>query len=140
MTAMSAYLETQLIMHLFRSGTYTKPTALAIALSTATLNATFTGALTGAEVYNSGAYGRQAATPLDANWSTVTSGMTSNLSSITFPAATLDWGTITNVAICDNTTYGSGNVLFWGTLTGNKIVSNGDTFQFAAGQLSLTLS
>lgn len=140
MTAMSQYLETQLITHLFLSGTYTKPTVLAIALSTAALSSTYTGSLTGAEVYNSGSYGRQALAPSSSNWAAVSNGTTSNTPAITFPAATLDWGTITNVAICDSTTYGGGNVLFWGTLTGNKIVSNGDTFQFAAGQLSLQLS
>ena len=129
MTAMSAYLETQLIGHLFRTMTYTKPTVLGIAISTASLGVSFTGALTGAEVYNSGAYVRQSANPLDANWAAVANGTTSNVNPIQFSAATMDWGTITSVAICDSTVYGGGNVLFWGTLTGNKIVSNGDTFQ-----------
>jgi hypothetical protein len=136
MTAMSQFLETQLLTHLFLSGTFSKPVSLAIALSTAALSATFTGALTNAEVYNSGSYARQPLAPSNSNWAAVANGTTSNTPAIVFPAATLDWGTITNVAICDSTAYGGGDVLFWGTLTGNKIVSNGDTFQFAAGQLN----
>lgn len=140
MTAMSDYLESALIQHLFRTGTYTKPTTLAVALCTATLSDTFTGA-TLPEVGNAGAYARMSLNPLDANWNNVTSGngTTANTSALTWTAATADWGTITYVAIVDNPTYGAGDVMFWGSLTGSKVVSNGDTFQFASSQLSIQL-
>ncbi len=138
MTAMSNYLESQVIQHIFRTATFTKPTALAIALCTAAPTDTHTGANI-PEVANSGSYARQSLNPLDANWADVSggNGTTSNSSAITFPAATGDWGTITHVAIVDNSTYGSGNMFFWGSLTVTKIVTNGDTFQFATSQLSV---
>jgi hypothetical protein len=145
MTAMSDYLEGQLVNHLFRTGTYTKPTVLAIALCTAAVTDTHTGALTGAEVGNAGSYARLSGAgttnPLDANWAAASTGngTTSNLQTLTFTAATADWGTVTHVAITDNLTYGAGNVLFYGSLTTSKIVNNGDTFQFAVGQLSIQL-
>jgi hypothetical protein len=142
MAAMSAYLESQVLMHLFRTGTFTKPTTLAVALCTVTPTAQQTGTLTGYEVWNSGAYARVTLGPLDASWaSPTTTGITSNAVAITFGAASgTDWSTITSVAITDNGSYGGGDLLFWGTLTGNKVVSNGDTFQFAIGQLSVQLT
>jgi len=142
MTAMADYLETQIITHLFRTGTFTKPTVLAVALCTVAPVDADTGALTAKEVSTSGtAYGRQAVNPLDANWGLPTgaNGTTTNVNAITFTAATADWSTVVAVAICDSTTAGAGNLLFYGTLTGNKIVNNGDTFQFAVGQLSIQI-
>ena len=138
MTAMSDYLETQIITHLFRTATYTKPTVLAVALCTVAPTDTDTGTLTGKEV-SGGSYARVTLNPLDANWAAVSAGngTTSNTPAITFAAATADWSTVVAVAICDATS--SGNMLFYGTLTGNKVVNNGDTFQFAAGQLSIQL-
>ena len=134
MTAMSDYLESQLITHLFRGGTYTKPTVLALALCTAAVSDTHTGALTSTEVANANGYLRLTTnvSPADANWSASSSGngTTTNVNALTFASASGgDWSTITYVAVVDNSTYGSGNVLFYGSLTGAKVVSNGDTFQ-----------
>lgn len=139
MTAMSDYLESQVIQHIFRTSTFTKPTVLAVALCSVAPTDTSTGALTGAELGNTGSYARQAINPLDTNWAQVAggTGTTSNTPAITFPTASGDWGTVVAVAICDNTTFGAGNLLFYGTLTGTKVVNNGDTFQFSAGQLQV---
>jgi hypothetical protein len=142
MASMSDYLEGQLINHIFRTASYTKPTVLAIALCTAAPTDASTGA-TITEVTNAGGYARVSmGAPLDATWAAPTgnNGTTSNVGAITFAAATLDWNAaVTHVAIVDSATYGAGNVLFWGALASSKTVTNGDTFQFAAGQLSVQL-
>lgn len=142
MTALSDYLSSQLVQHIFRTSTFTKPTTLAVALCTASPSDTSTGNLTGFEVVNAGGYARVAVNPLDANWNNITGGppstqTTSNTNAINFATATSDWGTITYTAICDNSTWGSGNLFFWGALTANKVVLNGDSFSFSAGQLQI---
>lgn len=71
--------------------------------------------------------------------STGTGGTTNNANAITFTTASADWGTVVAVAITDNATTAAGNILFWGSLTANKVVSNGDTFQFTATNLSVQL-
>jgi hypothetical protein len=135
MSAMSDYLENQLIAHIFRTGSFTKPTTLAIGLFTAAPSDSGGGT----EV-SGGAYARVARNPLDANWAATsgTDGATSNVADITFPTATANWGTVTHVGIFDNTT--GGNLLFWGALTTAKAVNNGDTFKFNAGDLDITLA
>lgn len=113
---------------------------LAVALCTAAPVDSDTGALAGKEV-SGGSYTRQALNPLDANWSAPgVGGLTDNVSIITFPTATANWGTITHVAICDNATPGAGNLLLFGTLTVSKVVNSADIFRFAAGDLDITFS
>lgn len=141
MTAMADYLESQVVQHIFRTGTFTKPTVLTVALCTAAPTDTHTGTNI-PEVANSFAYARVANNPLDANWNNVSSGngTTSNVAAVTFTTASGgDWGTVTHVAITDNVTHGQGNLFFWGSLTGNKVVNNGDTFQFNASNLSIQI-
>lgn len=86
MSQMSDFLEGEVIKHIFRTGSFTKPTVLAIALCTAAPVDADTGALTGKEVANAGAYARQTLNPLDANWTLPgAAGLTDNALLITFP-------------------------------------------------------
>lgn len=138
MPNMSNYAESGILTLFFRSGSFSKPAAIAIALATGTLAETQTGDLGGNEVPNAGGYSRVYLNPSDSNWASITqtavgSGTTSNTPAITFPTATANWGTITDVAICDTGTFNGGNMLFYGKLTTPKTVQNGDTFSFAAG-------
>jgi hypothetical protein len=132
---MSDYLEVEIRKHIFRTGSFTKPTVLGVALFTAAPSDSGGGT----EV-SGGSYARVDVPPLDANWSgaSSTSGLTDNVSAITFPTATADWGTITHVGIFDATS--GGNLLFHGALTASKTVTNGDTFSFAAGALDITFA
>lgn len=141
MSNMSDYLEGQIRAHIFRDASFTKPSTLAICLCTSAPSDSSTGS-TITEVSNSNGYSRQTLDPDDANWSAGTSsnGLTSNLSAITFTASGGGWGTITHVAICDNATYGSGNMLFYGTLTASKTIADGDSLTFAISALSVTFA
>ena len=98
---------------------------------------------TGTEVPNANGYSRQTLNPLDANWtspSSGTQGEVDNVSKITFgPASGGAWGTVVGVAICDSATFDSGNMLFHGTLTTSKTVSDGNTFEFNIGDLNIQL-
>jgi hypothetical protein len=148
MPRMTNYLESGLIQHLFRTGSFTKPTVIAIALCSGAVVDTDTGALLTKELGGGGTpgsppggYNRQTLNPLDANWDAITqvngSGLTSNTSTLTFGPATADWGTVSYVAVVDNSGYGSGNVLMYGQLQTAKTVGNGDSLQIAAGALDI---
>jgi len=143
MAAMSDYLENEIVDHIFRTGTFTAPTVIAVGLFTAAPSDSGGGT----EV-STGSYARVSVGASDTDWnatqggtsgdSTGTGGLTDNASDITFPTASASWGTVTHVGIFDATT--SGNLLFHGVLTASKTVDNGDTFKFTAGDLDITLA
>lgn len=58
-----------------------------------------------------------------------------NESAVTFPTATASWGTVTHFGVHDAAT--TGNLLFHGALSASKVVGDGDTFVFAAGDLDV---
>lgn len=143
MAGKSDYLENKFIDWLLRAQSFTPPATVYIALLTAAPS----DAGGGTEV-SGGSYARVSVASSLANWagtqsagstvaSTGTSGQTSNNGSITFPAPTANWGTITHMGIYDAST--SGNLLYWVALTTSKTVNNGDSApSFAAGALTLT--
>lgn len=142
MSAMSDFLEVEVRKHIFRTGSFTKPTVLRVALATAATSDAQTGA-TITEVTNANAYARTGPDPLDANWSgaSATDGLTDNVAAITFPTCTTaTWGTVSHIAIVDSATHGAGNSLLHGALTASKTVGVGDVFQFNAGALDVTFA
>lgn len=140
MAAMSDYLEGQLADHLARTATFAKPATFAIALVTASTVDADTGA-TITEVANTNGYARQAVI-LDAKWTDPgVGGLMDNVDAIAFPAASGgNWGTVVGIAICDSATWGGGNMLLHGDLTASRVVNDGDTFQFAIGDLDITFA
>lgn len=141
MAAFSDYLEELILNHLFRTGSWTKPTVLAFALCTAAPTDTSTGA-TITEVADANGYARVTANPLDATWSDPsagTQGETDNVGDIDFGTASGAWGTVTHFALCDSATHGAGNLLIHGALTTSKAITNGDPVKFAAGEFNFSL-
>lgn len=70
-------------------------------------------------------------------WSVPVSGSpstVSNSSTLSFPMATADWGTVVAFGTFDAAT--GGNLLRWGVAT--KAITSGDTPEFTAGQLTST--
>jgi len=142
MTAMSDYLEQQLVNHIFRTSSFAKPSTLAVALCTATVADEDT-TLAGKEVANAGGYARQTRNPGDSNWNIVAASgghEAQNAANIDFPQATGDWGTITYAAICNSATHNGGNMLFYGPLVVARSVQTGDIFRFSAGALKVRFS
>ena len=137
MTAASNYLENKVLDHVLKNTAFTQPSGLYLALfnntsgsAAANLEA---GTLTD-EVSTSGtAYVRKTIA-----FGAASGGTASSSATVTFDAATADWGTITHVAIMDNST--SGNVLFWGAVTTSKTIQSGDTFQVTSGNLTISLA
>lgn len=141
MAEMSDYLEDSLVTHIFRTSSWSKPTVLALALLTTAADDDDTGTFstsTGVEVPNANAYTRIARNPADANWAASVDGMTENVAAITFVQATGSWGTVVALAIVDDATFDSGNMLFHSTVGTSRTIDNGDTAELAATALTIT--
>lgn len=141
MSAMSDWLEGVLASHLLGSGTFSKPSTLAVALCSGTPVDSMTGA-TIPELPNAGAYARQTLNPSATNWTdpVAADGIAYNLATITFPVATSDWGWVSGIAILDSATYGAGHVLLRGSLTTPKNIGSSDEFLVRPSGFSITFS
>ncbi len=134
MSAASNYLENKVLDHVLRNASYTQPSDLYVGLFTGNaLNNLEAGTLTD-EVSTSGTgYVRKAVT-----FGNAVTGTATNSATVTFDAATDNWGNITAIAILDTVT--TGNVLFYGNLTTAKLIENGDTMQFVTDNISVSLA
>jgi hypothetical protein len=140
--AFSDYAENKLIDFIFRGQSLTAPATMHVALYTASCN----DAGGGTEA-SGGNYSRQAVTSSLANWagtqsagsttaSSGTGGVTSNNNAISW--GTVTWsGTVTHWALLDASS--GGNMWFCAALTASQAVASGNTVQFAAGALTVTL-
>ncbi len=103
------YLENKLVRQVLRNESYTPPATVYLALFTTTITEDpnpAVEAMVGTEV-TGGSYARQSIAfeiPED--------GETTNSSTITFPAPSTDWGTVTHWGLFDAST--AGNMLFFG--------------------------
>jgi hypothetical protein len=125
MTAISNYLETQILTWACTASAATRPTAWHVALFTAAPSDTG-----GGTELSTGGYARQSVT------FTVSGATASNTAIIDFVSSG-DWGNITHVGIFDAST--AGNLLFWGALSTPRDPASGDTVRFAASALQITL-
>lgn len=126
----SYYLANELLDHILNSANWPTPgTSVHAALFTTTPGRDGTG---GTEV-SGGSYARINITA----WDAPSNGATANTSTEAFTTASADWGTVAGAGLYDAST--SGNLLFAADLSASKTVYNGDTFQFAAGALDVTI-
>lgn len=129
-------LENSWLNHIFKVTPNTPPTALFVALCTASISDTATGANL-PEVANANSYQRTSV----GTFATASSRSTTNESDIDFPQASGgDWGTVTYFAIVDSQTYGAGNAIAWGAFTTPKTVYSGNTAKILAGDLDIAVS
>jgi len=135
MSKMSDYLEVELRKHIFRTGSFTKPSALYVSLHTA--DPQDNGA--GAEA-TYGSYARIQRDPSDANWTaaSATDGVTDNAAVITFPTCTSGSELVTHFAVWDAVS--GGNMICHGQLTNPQTISTGVTPSFAVGALDVTFA
>ena len=139
MSDFSNYAESGILDHLFRESTFSKPTVIAVALTTNAPTDSDTG-VTMSEVVDAGAYARVVHSGNLNLDEPAAAGTTTNTTVITFPTATADWGYVSGVVLCDTEAHGTGNSLLYGTLGTPKIVANGETFSFPATNLDVQLS
>jgi hypothetical protein len=126
MSAMSNYLENEILDHILGTGSYTMPSAVYIGLSTGS----FGDGNTGTELTGSG-YARVAAT-----FNAAASGTADNASAIQFAAATGSWGSVSHFGVFDAAS--SGNLLIHGAFSAAKTIASGDILKIDAGDLDIS--
>jgi len=131
MSAASDYLEDALLDHVLGGTEYTQPTNIYLSLHTGSPGDANDGAN---EVTTSGsAYSRQSL-----SFAAASGGSASTDTTVTFSAATSNWGTISHIGVYDAST--GGELLFHGAVTTSKTIETGDTFQVSSGNLTITLA
>ena len=126
MSAMSDYLENEILDHILRNAAYTPASTVYIGLSTGS----FADGNSGTELTGN-SYARQSIA-FDAS----SGGTTDNTSAIDFPTATGSWGAVSHWGLFDAAT--SGNLLIHGAFSASKAVASGDILRIAAGELDIT--
>ena len=137
MASATDYLEGKIIDHLLGSGSWTKPTALYVALFITLPNEAGTG---GTEVTGAG-YARIQCGPGASFWSAPVAGngISSNLGAVQFGGPTANWGTLTGFGLYDAVT--AGNLLVFAALTPTVTVNNNDPAPvFLVGDLTITVA
>lgn len=130
MAAASDYLENKLLDHSLGTTAFTAPTDVYVGLHTGSPLDDDSGAN---EVTTAGsAYVRKVA-----SFATAAGGSASTDATITFDAATSNWGTITHISLYDASS--AGNLIFHGAVTTSKTIETGDTFQISSGNLTISL-
>ena len=136
MADFSTYLRNALRDHVFRTGSFTKPSEIWISLHTGNPGRTGANEVSPTDT----GYVRIQLDPLDANWSTAGGdGTVTNADPIEFasPSGGTNWGSITWSGLWDAVT--GGNFLADAQLTQAKSVNQGDPGPiFPAGELDYT--
>lgn len=120
----SDYLENKILNFLFKGtgSPWTAPATVAVALCRSPVLDADDGS-TIVEANYTG-YARKVIAPADMN--AASGGAISNANAITFDACTAGSSTIVAIAICDSSTIGAGNVLYYGTVT-SKVIDTSNT-------------
>ncbi len=133
MSALSDYLENELLDHALGTGSFTMPTQVYLALFTSATS----DAGGGTEVATAGGtlYARVAV-----DFSAASGGLANPTGDVSFPEAGANWGTVTHAALTDDPDRGEGNFLWHGPLAASKAIETGDTFKIPAADLDVSLA
>ena len=126
MSALSDYLENEILDHILGTGAYTMPTNVYVGLSTGSFNDDNSGT----ELSGSG-YTRKVIT-----FNAASSATADNNAAVEFPAATGSWGTVSHFGLFDAAP--SGNLLVHGAFTTGKAIASRDILTIPAGDLDIT--
>lgn len=152
MAALSDYLESGLLHHMFRGESFPKPDTIAIALTSGVPQDSDTGStipeipsgisntLTGYKRINL----NDPSTQGDNFWlyksddHSAGSGVIKNAVSFVFDTALQDWGWVSGIAILDSSEYGEGNLLMHSQLDNPRIIYTGDSVKFDLEALQIS--
>ena len=129
----SDFLEDELLDHWLGAAAYTAPANVFVALFTSATDDTGGGTeVTG------GSYARKSVTNNLTEWPASSGGSKSNANAVLFVEPTADWGLVTHFALFDALT--TGNMLAHNALTASETINSGNTVQFDATTLVVTLA
>lgn len=135
MGSLTNALENKILDHILGNTAYTQEANLYLALCTADPTDTATGASMN-ECANANSYARTEITAFDV----ASARATENTNDVTFPEATGSWGTVTHWAIVDTATYGSGEVIAYGSFSTSKAIVSGNIPKAAAGDIDISVN
>jgi hypothetical protein len=140
MSALTNYLESGLLNHVFRNSAYSAPATLYIGLTQSFVSGNIEAGTV--DEPSTGSYARQAYTSNGTNWiapyASGSATATHNTSAIEFPVATANIGDVSGVFIADDPS--AGNILFYGELSTPRNIREGDQFVFSSGALKITFN
>ena len=126
MSAMSDYLENEILDHICSVGSYTMPANVYVGLSTGSFGEDNSGTELSGNNY----------TRKEVTFSAASSGATTNSGTVEFNAATGSWGNVSHFGIFDAST--SGNRLIHGAFSVSKTITTGDILRINASDLDIT--
>jgi hypothetical protein len=135
---MSTALVHSLLNLAFRNVAYARPTTY-VGVATAVLGDATTGSTVSEPA--GGAYARTQVNPNGGGapaWGVAASRAVTNGAAVTLPAATAAWGTV--VASFIASAASGGDILFYDNDTADQAVGSGDTVQFGAAAITVTLN
>ena len=157
MAALSDYMESGLLHYVFRGQAFPQPTDVCIALTSGVPLDSHTGenlpelptGVDGSTNYSRVSLGNPTLADGDTTigskkWSytdadhSAGSGIIRNSGQIIFNTALTDWGWVSGIAITDNSTVGSGNLLMHAQLENPRIIYTGDNVKFDIDSLEIS--
>ena len=126
MSAMSDYLENEILDHICSVGSYTMPANVYVGLSTGSFGEDNSGTELSGNNY----------TRKEVTFSAASSGATTNSGTVEFNAATGSWGNVSHFGIFDASP--SGNLLIHGAFSVAKTITTGDILRINASDLDIT--
>ena len=128
MSAMSDYLENKVLDHILATTAFTKPSAVYLGLSIASM-----GDNAGGTELSGNGYARVGPVVFDA----ASGGTTDNTAVVDFPSCTgSNWGAVAYWSLWDAST--GGNMLLHGAFTSAKTIEVNDVLRVASGDLDIT--
>ena len=132
----SDWTENKIADHLVGKTSFTMPTAHVALMLAEPGEANSAAGLS--EVADANGYAR--VVTAGADWNAASGGHNDNANPITFPQASGAWGLVTHFALMTSPVIGEGYMITWGDLPTPKDITDGDTPQFAAGELDTTVT
>jgi hypothetical protein len=138
MSEITTYTINQILNYNFGKQTYTVPSTLYFGLSSTEVTSSGYSSVTEPVAGN---YSRVSFTNNNSNWSTCTDPAVGlhNDAAVTFPESSASWGVMVSLFIIDSSG-GTGNVLWYKTLSTEIIVQNKTIVSFAIGEIVVTLT
>lgn len=154
MSALSDYLESGLLHHIFRGQSFPKPSEIAIALTSGVPLDSHNGStipeipsgINGSGTGYKRLYLGPPSTSGNLKWIfdsadfAAGSGVIKNSGAFMFETALLDWGWVSGIAVLDDARYGSGNLLMHAQLTNPRVIYMGDTVKFDTSTLQISFT
>jgi len=156
MAALSDYLESGLLHHIFLGQAFEKPSGMVIALTSGVPTDSDTGSTilelpSGIDGVDTGYSRIDLGNPssVAGQWTYTTqdhavgSGVIGNIGAFVFDTALVDWGIVSGIAICDSGTHatsadGGGNLLMHAQLDNPRIIYMGDSVKFDTDTLQIS--